>query len=83
MVAALAGLAHAPPVPPALVLVKANWLLQVVDVALGSRLQLNTPFGYSPIVAGRFQGFGNLAFAILAAGALVVATGPLGLQQQV
>ena len=76
VVAAMAGLARrSHPFLPALVLVAVNWLLQVVDVALGSRLQLNTPFGYSPIVAGRFQGFGNLAFAILAASALVVATG--------
>ena len=52
-----------------------NWFLQVVDVVLGSRLQLDTPFGYSPIVAGRFQGLGNLAFALLAASAIVVATG--------
>ena len=66
---------------PALTLVAVNWLLQLVDVALGSGLQLNTPFGYSPIVAGRFQGFGNLAFAILAASAIVVATGALSLRQ--
>ena len=66
---------------PALALVGVNWFLQLADVALGSRLQLNTPFGYSPIVAGRFQGFGNLAFAILAASAIVVATGALSLRQ--
>ena len=84
VVAALAQLARrSHPFLPALALVGVNWLLQVVDVALGSRLQLNTPFGYSPIVAGRFQGFGNLAFAILAASAFVVATGPLGLRQRV
>ncbi|HEX2564675.1 MAG TPA: hypothetical protein VHK25_12200, partial [Acidimicrobiales bacterium] len=84
IVAALARLARrSHPFLPALALVGVNWLLQIVDVALGSRLQLNTPFGYSPIVAGRFQGFGNLAFAILAASAIVVATGPLGLRQRV
>jgi hypothetical protein len=83
-VAAVARLARRyHPFLPALALVGVSWLLQVVDVALGSRLQLNTPFGYSPIVAGRFQGFGNLAFAILAASAIVVATGPVGLRQQV
>jgi hypothetical protein len=46
----------------------------VVDVALGAPLQINTMFGYSPIVAGRFAGFGNQAFAILTISTLVVAT---------
>jgi hypothetical protein len=70
------------PFLPALALVAANWLIQVVDIVLGGRLQLSTPFGYSPIVAGRFQGLGNLAFAVLASSAIVVATGPLGLRRQ-
>ena len=74
------GWPGAPPVP--LVLVEVNWLLQVVDVALGSRLQLNTPFGYSPIVAGRFQGSATWP-SHPRRGALVVATGPLGLRQRV
>jgi hypothetical protein len=83
VLAALSSVARrSHPFLPALALVGVNWLLQVVDVAFGSRLQLNTPFGYSPIVAGRFQGFGNLAFAILAASAIVVATGPLGLRER-
>ncbi len=69
------------PVLPAFALVAANWLLQVADIAFGGRLQLSTPFGYSPIVAGRFQGLGNLAFALLAASAIIVATGPLALRQ--
>ena len=70
------------PFLPAFVLVAANWALQIVDVVTGGRLQLNTPFGYSPIVAGRFQGLGNLAFALLAASAVVVATGPVGLSRR-
>lgn len=56
-------------------LVALNWLLLVVDVTTGGRLQINTVFGYSPIVAGRFAGFGNLAFALIAVGAAVVACG--------
>ncbi len=44
-----------------------------VDVVLGAPLQLNAVFGYSPTVAGRFAGFGNLAFAQLAAGAVLLA----------
>lgn len=61
-------------VPP-LLLVSLTWLLLVVDVVTGGRLQINTVFGYSPLVAGRFAGFGNLAFALVAVAAVVVATG--------
>jgi hypothetical protein len=46
----------------------------VGDLALGERLQLNAVFGNSPIVAGRFAGLGNLAFSILGAAAVVLAT---------
>jgi hypothetical protein len=59
---------------PAVALVAANWLLQVVDIVTGGHLQINTVFGYSPTVAGRFQGFGNLSFSLLAIGAIVTAT---------
>jgi hypothetical protein len=48
-------------------------LLISLDVLVGARLQLNTVFGYSVAVAGRFAGVGNLAFALLGAGALVLA----------
>lgn len=61
-------------VPP-LLLVSLTWLLLVFDVVTGGRLQINTVFGYSPLVAGRFAGFGNLAFALIGVGAVVVATG--------
>lgn len=44
-----------------------------VDVVVGAPLQLNTVFGYSVAVAGRFAGVGNLAFALLGSGALVLA----------
>ncbi|HEX6236472.1 MAG TPA: hypothetical protein VFZ68_04715 [Acidimicrobiales bacterium] len=44
------------------------------DVLNGGWLQIRSVFGYSPIVAGRFAGFGNLAYAMLAASAVVVAT---------
>ncbi|MBK9178307.1 MAG: hypothetical protein IPM45_01820 [Acidimicrobiales bacterium] len=49
-------------------------VILVVDVATGSRLQIDTVFGYSPIIAGRFAGFGNLAFALLAMAAIATAT---------
>lgn len=43
-----------------------------VDVVTGSNLQLNALFGYTPTVAGRFTGIGNLAFATLAAASLLL-----------
>lgn len=46
----------------------------LVDVVTGARLQINTAFGYSPIVAGRFAGYGNLAFALVAMCSIVVGT---------
>jgi len=60
---------------PPLLLVLLSWTLLVVDVLTGGRLQINTVFGYSPLVAGRFAGFGNLAFALVGVGAVVVACG--------
>jgi hypothetical protein len=44
-----------------------------IDLLTGARLQLSSPAGYSPIVAGRFAGIGNVAFAVYATGALVLA----------
>jgi hypothetical protein len=43
------------------------------DVLTGAHLQLNTIFGYSVSVAGRYRGIGNLAFALLAPAALCAA----------
>jgi hypothetical protein len=47
--------------------------LILVDVATGARLQFNTVFGYTPTVAGRYAGLGNLGYAQLAAGAVLLA----------
>ena len=47
--------------------------LFAIDLASGARLQLNTLFGYSTAVAGRFAGLGNLAFGFLAAATLLLA----------
>jgi MFS family permease len=63
---------------PPLVLCAATWVVLVVDVATGGHLQLDTVLGYSPTVAGRFQGYGNLAFALLSSVAVVLATGWFG-----
>lgn len=44
-----------------------------VDVVTGGRLQFNTALGYSPTVAGRFQGMGNLAYSMYAAAGMLLA----------
>jgi len=56
--------------PPAL-LAGATSLLLVVDLLTGANLQINTIFGYSPIVAGRFAGIGNQAFSVMSVSALI------------
>jgi len=45
----------------------------VVDAATGSPLSLDAPFGDNPIIAGRFHGIGNVAFALLGTGTLLLA----------
>jgi hypothetical protein len=49
-------------------------LVLLVDVVTGSTLQLSSLMGYSPLVAGRFYGFGNLAFSLFATGMLLGVT---------
>jgi len=44
-----------------------------IDILVGGPLQLNTVFGYTPTVAGRFDGIGNLAFGMLAASGITLA----------
>jgi hypothetical protein len=46
-----------------------------LDLVTGAHLQIFTMAGYSPLVAGRFAGIGNVAFGIFAAGALAFAAG--------
>ena len=46
--------------------------LLVVDMLIGSPLQLNTVFGYSPTVGGRFAGMGNLAYGQFAGAAFLL-----------
>jgi hypothetical protein len=49
-------------------------LVIVADLVTGGHLQLNSVLGDSPLIAGRFAGAGNNAFAIMASTAVVVAT---------
>lgn len=46
--------------------------LLVVDMLVGAPLQLNTAFGYSPTVGGRFAGMGNLAYGQFAGAAFLL-----------
>ncbi|MCU1590965.1 MAG: hypothetical protein JWP11_2221 [Frankiales bacterium] len=45
----------------------------VIDVLTGAHLQMSSVAGYSPVVAGRFAGIGNVAFGVLAASVLLAA----------
>jgi hypothetical protein len=46
-----------------------------LDLLTGAHLQMFTMAGYSPLVAGRFAGIGNVAFGVYAAGAVLAAAG--------
>lgn len=61
-----------------LLLVGITAAVLLADVVVGAPLQLNTVFGYSPTVAGRFAGYGNLAFALVALTTIVLVTGIWG-----
>jgi hypothetical protein len=58
-------------VGPVAVATGALALVLLVDLLTGARLQLDAPAGYSPLVAGRFAGLGNVAFGVLAAAVLL------------
>jgi hypothetical protein len=51
-----------------------TWAVLAVDIVSGGHLQINTVFGYSPIVAGRFAGYGNQAFSIIGICTLLLIT---------
>ena len=56
---------------PVSFLVAATTILIGADLTTGSNLNINTIFGYSPIVGGRFYGLGNQALAIFFAAGLL------------
>lgn len=60
---------------PMTVVAGATAAVLLVDICLGANLQMNSPVGYSPIVAGRFYGIGNIAFAAFATGMLMAVAG--------
>ena len=57
---------------PLLLCLAAVFGLLAVDMLLGAPLQLNTVFGYSPTVGGRFAGMGNLAYGQFAGAAFLL-----------
>ncbi len=59
-------------IDPLIVALTAVFGLLVVDMVLGAPLQLNTVFGYSPTVGGRFAGMGNLAYGQFAGAAFLL-----------
>jgi hypothetical protein len=70
---AFAGPWRSHPFGPAGVVAGLTAIVLVGDLVAGAQLQLASLAGYSPIVAGRFVGFGNLAFAIFGT-AMLLAT---------
>jgi hypothetical protein len=72
-VALRVGRAPAGPARPAGIVCAFVALVIVVDLLTGARLQLDSPAGYSSLVAGRFAGLGNVAFGVLAASVLLAA----------
>lgn len=73
-VAALAWFAdRARPGSGSIVALAAVPLVIAVDVLIGAPLQVNTIFGYSVAVAGRFAGLGNLAFALFGSAVVLLA----------
>ncbi|HXA57634.1 MAG TPA: hypothetical protein VNW94_00575 [Streptosporangiaceae bacterium] len=46
-----------------------------IDVFTGATLQMNSPTGYSPLVAGRFYGVGNIVFPVYCSSVLLTAVG--------
>jgi hypothetical protein len=60
------------PLDRLLLLSAITYVLLVGDLFIGAPLQLNTVFSYSPLVAGRFSGIGNIAYSVLAGVTVIV-----------
>jgi hypothetical protein len=63
---------------PALVVAAVTAVVLSADALSGATLQINSMLGYNPLVAGRFVGFGNLAFAVFATASLLAAAAAAG-----
>jgi hypothetical protein len=62
------------PAGPPLALLAITLATLLGDVLTGSELELDGLLGYDPIVAGRFIGYGNLSFGLLATAGLLLTT---------
>lgn len=74
VVVSLAGPWRTKPSGPPTVICVATFLIIGVDLLLGANLQLSSLIGYSPIIAGRFFGIGNLDFAVFGTSAIFAAS---------
>ncbi|WP_159941540.1 MULTISPECIES: hypothetical protein [unclassified Nocardiopsis] len=72
---AMAGPWRATVLGPMTVVAGTTTAVLFLDLCFGANLQMNSPTGYSPIVAGRFYGIGNIAFATFATGMLMAVAG--------
>lgn len=72
-VGALAGPWRRHPYGPAGFVAAVTLVVLGADVVAGSRLQLSSVLGLSPLIGGRYYGFGNIAFAVFAMAALFTA----------
>lgn len=72
-VVALSSLLIAEPLDRLMTVALATVAVMFFDLALGWQLQFNAVFGHDPIVAGRFAGLGNNAFAVLGACTIIAA----------
>ncbi len=78
MIAAITGLALAGPWRRSItgagaVVGGVTALVLTLDVLTGSHLQTCSMLGYTPLVAGRFYGFGNMPWALWVTGVIIVA----------
>ncbi|HEV7148845.1 MAG TPA: hypothetical protein VGN48_17785, partial [Pedococcus sp.] len=63
---------------PMAVICAATLAVLSADILLGSHLQMSSLLGLQPVVGGRFYGVGNVTFALLATGALLLAVAVSG-----
>lgn len=62
-----------PVVDPLMAALGILWATIAVEVLVGTPMQWNGAFGYSPTVAGRFAGLGNLGYAMFCGSAILLA----------
>jgi hypothetical protein len=73
LAAAYEAIGSRDPLAPTMIGLGVIVALVVLDVVGGARLQLSTPFGYTPSIGARFAGVGNVAYAFLGASTVFLA----------